>query len=149
MSYRRRAEFGLRRSFFAADGPSCTIHVLNQNLESANVILLLRSIDQNPATCHFLLRCKLCSFFFSSRTAELYSVSPITFDTTVVDYWQRVSMCVSCCDARFNSHCNSMLMYVSEEIVHVAVASSIGRPLLYTCATHSTAFLHLSWRHSI
>ena len=35
MYYRKRSEFGLRRSFFAADGPSSSIIVLNQNLESA------------------------------------------------------------------------------------------------------------------
>jgi hypothetical protein len=43
-----------------------------------------------------------------------------------------------------SSHCNAMLMFVSEEIVHVAVASSIGRPLLYTYTPHTSCLSRLN-----
>jgi len=92
MSYRKRADFGLRRSFFVSDGPSCSIHVLNQKLESAFAPSFFSVCNKRGRP---LLSSQLHAQSSSPhRTTELYSVSPIIFDTTVSDYWQRVSMCV-------------------------------------------------------
>jgi hypothetical protein len=85
MYYRKRSEFGLRRSFFAADGPSSSIIVLNQKLEGA--------VPPPAPAPSCLLSCSADS----PSPTVLYSVSPIVFDTTVGDFWQRVTMCVTWC----------------------------------------------------
>ena len=72
VNYRKRSEFGLRRSFFAADGPSSSIFVLNQKFESA----------VPPPAPAPILPALSCAADSPPPTA-LYSVSPIVFDTTV------------------------------------------------------------------
>jgi len=97
MHYRKRSEFGLRRSFFAADGPSSSITVLNQKLESAAAPPLLHLAAQTPPPpppSPLTARAGGggAAHMHSSAAADLYSISPIVFDTTVGDYWQRVTM---------------------------------------------------------
>jgi hypothetical protein len=90
MVYRKRADFGLRRSFLAADGPSSFIYVLNQKIESAFSSSPHLRIFWNIHQPTFL--CSPRSLFLIPNPSELYSVCPITFDTTVLDHWQRATM---------------------------------------------------------
>ncbi len=96
-----------------------------------------------PANCHFWLHCKRCSDFdvFFSEPQNCTPCHP-SYSTPLL--WTIGSeLRCECRDSiqHMNSHCNAMIMFVSEEIVHVAVASSIGRPLLYTFAPPFTLVL--------